>query len=108
MVEVIKFDLQNLGKKKKNEFFSIPCYEPFYRMGIRVDGTVGPCGFFDTESSANIKNKSLKEIWFGSYFQNRRNQMFKRELPNYCKKCCTTLVANNQEIREQLRRCIGN
>ncbi|MAG50315.1 hypothetical protein CL621_01580 [archaeon] len=106
MEEIIKFDLQN--PKNKNDFFSIPCYEPFYRIGIRTDGVVGPCGFFDTKSLANVKDKSLKEIWFGDYFQKRRKQMLEKKLSNYCAKCCTTLVANNQEIRGKLKRCIGN
>ncbi len=104
MTEVMK----NLPNPKENDFFSIPCYEPFYRMGIRVDGTVGPCGFFDEESPENIKKKSLKEIWFGPYLKIRRNQMLKRRLPAYCAKCCTTLVVNNQEVQKQLRKCTGN
>jgi radical SAM protein with 4Fe4S-binding SPASM domain len=82
---------------------TVPCYEPWLRMGIRVDGLVGPCGFFDEKSMENIKNKSLKEIWYGDYFDKRRKQMLTNNLPEYCKKCCTTLVSNNQRIREKLK-----
>jgi len=95
-----------LSGNKKTDFFNLPCYEPFYRMGIRTDGVVGPCGFFDEMSPENIKNKSLKEIWFGDYFEKRRKHMLENKLSDYCKKCCTTLVINNFEIRKQLKRMI--
>jgi len=87
----------------KNDFSHLPCYEPFYRIGIRVDGIACPCGFFDESSTENITNKNLKEIWFGNYFNNRRKQMLENRLLDYCKKCCTTLVVNNIELRKKLK-----
>jgi radical SAM protein with 4Fe4S-binding SPASM domain len=100
MVEEIK----RILKRKEKNFFSVPCYEPWYRMGIRVDGTVCPCGFLDEESWENVKEKSLKEIWFGEYFNLRREQILERKLPEHCKKCCITLVANNKIIRNELEK----
>jgi len=90
-------------KSKGGSFLTVPCYEPWLRMGIRVDGAIGPCGFFDESSMENIKEKSLKEVWLGDYFNKRRKQMLDNNLPEYCKKCCTTLVSNNQRIREELK-----
>jgi len=89
-------------KDDKKEFVNASCFEPFYRMGIRVDGKVCPCGFFDEESPENVKNKSLKEIWYGDYFNNLRTKMINKDLPEQCKKCCTTLIINNQEIKKKL------
>jgi radical SAM protein with 4Fe4S-binding SPASM domain len=100
MIEEIK----RILKRKEKDFFSIPCYEPWYRMGIRVDGKVCPCGFLDEESWENVKEKSLEEIWFGEYFNLRRKQIFEGKLPKHCKKCCITLVANNKIIRNELEK----
>ncbi len=100
MIDVIKENISN----KVNDFFSVPCYEPWYRMGIRADGAVCPCGFFDQGTTENIKNKSLKEIWNGDYFNMRRKQLLQKSLPPHCKKCCVTLVVNNKIIRHELEK----
>ncbi len=93
-----------LVNKNKTGFDWAPCYEPWYRLGIRVDGLVGPCGFFDESSPENINEKTLKKIWFGPYFEKRRKAMIENKLSAYCRKCCTTLVINNQAIRKELRK----
>ena len=98
MKEILKKDIEN----RCSRFLSLPCYEPWLRMGIRVNGTVCPCGFFDQESNENVKEKTLEEIWFGEYFNLRRRQMLNGELPEHCKKCCVTLVAENKLIRNEL------
>lgn len=89
-------------KNDKKNFVNMACFEPFYRMGIRADGKVGPCGFFDEESPENMKNKSLKEIWHSPYFNRLRFKMIDHDMPKYCKKCCSTLVINNYNIRRIL------
>jgi len=102
MVEEIK----RMIKRKKKDFLSVPCYEPWWRMGIRIDGWVCPCGFLDQNTTENVRKKSLKEIWFGKYFEKRRKEMLSGNLPEYCKKCCTTLVLSNQIIREELAKLL--
>lgn len=98
MIEEIK----KFIKKKRNDFLSIPCYEPWWRMGIRVDGWVCPCGFLDQSTTENVRKKSLREIWFSKYFEERRRQLIHKDIPEYCQKCCTTLIHFNQIIREKL------
>ena len=74
--------MQNILLSKKNSsdsFLSIPCYEPFYRVGIRSDGIVCPCGFLDEGSTQNIKEKSLNEVWLGKYFEKRRKETYQKE-----------------------------
>ncbi len=93
---------QLIPKEKTQGFANAACFEPFYRIGIRVNGKVGPCGFLDSQSPENIKEKSLKEIWYGSYFEELRKKMINKQLLPQCKKCCTTLIINNQEIRKRL------
>lgn len=99
MVEKIK----KLIKCRRKDFLSIPCFEPWWRMGIRVDGWTCPCGFFDQNTTENVRERSLKEIWFGKYFEKRRKQLIQKNMPKYCQKCCTTLVLYNQIIRNQLQ-----
>ncbi|MDI6826339.1 MAG: radical SAM protein [Candidatus Aenigmarchaeota archaeon] len=100
MKEMLKRDIEN----ERAKFPSLPCYEPWLRMGIRVDGRVCPCGFFDEESNENVREKSLEEIWFGEYFNLRRRQILDGKLPEHCKKCCVTLVVENKLIRNELEK----
>ncbi len=88
--------------EESDSFTEIPCYEPFLRMGIRVDGRVAPCGFYDEKRGDSIRNKSLEEVWFGNYFEERRQEQMETELPDYCSKCCTTLVNKQRRIGEKL------
>ena len=93
--------------EEEDPFLDSPCFEPFYRMGIRVDGRVGPCGFFDEDDGEYIAGKDLEEIWTGPYFTRRRREMLERRLGRQCERCCTTLVMNNQIIRDKLRASTG-
>jgi MoaA/NifB/PqqE/SkfB family radical SAM enzyme len=90
----------------KKKFLLAACFEPWYRMGIRNDGVVCPCGFFDVDTKENVNEKSLKEIWFGDYFKKFRLKMLENNLPDYCSKCCTTLVDNNRIIRNELEKVL--
>lgn len=90
----------------KDSFAEIPCYEPFLRMGIRVDGRVAPCGFYDEERGDSVRNKSLKEVWYGDYFRERRDEQYDKTLPSYCSKCCTSLVKNQMSLRNKLREIL--
>jgi MoaA/NifB/PqqE/SkfB family radical SAM enzyme len=103
MVEEIK----KLVKGERKDFLSVPCFEPWWRMGIRVDGWVCPCGFLDQNTTENVREKSLRKIWFGEYFEKRRRELLQKNMPDYCKRCCTTLVQFNQIIREQLANLIA-
>lgn len=100
-------EMKKLTRGRKNSFLSVACFEPFWRMGIRVDGWVCPCGFLDQKTTENVREKSLKEIWFGEYFDERRKQLIHKNIPKYCQKCCTTLIQYNQIIREQLSKLIS-
>jgi len=100
-------EIRKFAKSKRKNFLSIPCFEPWWRMGIRADGMICPCGFFDQETTENANEKSLKEIWFGEYFERRRKELIQGNIQDYCQKCCTSLVQHNQAIREQLSKFIA-
>jgi len=100
-----KIDISVL-KANQEGFLGVPCYEPWLRIGIRVNGEVCPCGFFDTKTTENIKENSLQEIWYGPYFNTLRKNMLSGNLPEHCRKCCTTLVMNNINLRKELGKYI--
>jgi radical SAM protein with 4Fe4S-binding SPASM domain len=99
-------EIKKLVKSKRRDFLSVPCFEPWWRMGLRVDGWVCPCGFLDQDSTENVREKGLKEIWNSEYFEKRRKQLLQKDMPEYCQRCCTTLIQYNQIIREQLSKII--
>jgi MoaA/NifB/PqqE/SkfB family radical SAM enzyme len=90
------------GMEGKNLWASLPCYQPFYRMIVRPWGVAGPCCMFDNIGE-NVKEKSLKEIWFGEYFENVRKKILERSLPDFCSKCNPSQVQENRKIRAFLK-----
>jgi MoaA/NifB/PqqE/SkfB family radical SAM enzyme len=100
MEEVIK----NEGIKKS--ILSMPCYQPWYSMIIRPWGVVGPCCMFDGNES--ILEKSLKEIWFGEYFESIRKMLKNNELPGFCSKCNPSQIIENRKIRVELESLMKN
>lgn len=82
-------------------FTSAYCYEPWYLMTIRADGTVGSCRLFG-DDGVNIHDKSLREVWFGEYYSKNREKLKKGEPLDYCSKCGSNEFLENKEIRENL------
>lgn len=92
-------------KKFKNEFLSVPCYEPFYNIIIMPDGKVCPCAVAG-ESRVSIKNATLKEIWFGDYFKDVREKLLNKELFSFCSHCCVPIFLENKRLRMELSKVI--
>lgn len=90
------------GREEKSPFASLPCYQPFYRMIIRPWGVAGPCCMFDNVGE-KVNEKSLKEIWFGEYFEKTRKRMLKGDLPDFCSKCNPSQIQENRKIRALLK-----
>jgi len=97
-----QYILSQVGKREG--MADVPCYEPFLKIGVRVNGRVAPCGFYDRERGDSIRNKTLQEVWYGDYFRERREEQLTKNLPDYCSKCCTTLVEKNRRLREALSK----
>ncbi|MFH1849311.1 MAG: radical SAM protein [archaeon] len=54
----------------------MPCYSPWLTAVIRADGTCGPCPpGVEFVQGCNIKNQSLKEVWFGRVFSEFREKL---------------------------------
>jgi hypothetical protein len=51
----------------------------------------------------NVKNKTLKEIWFGKYFNEIREIFLKNKLKEDCSKCNPWNLPKMKEIRNELQ-----
>ncbi len=99
---ILDFNTDSVNQDKVN-FSNIVCYEPWYHLVIKTDGSVGPCCLSD-DKMINIKEMSLRDIWFSPYFENLRESILKRNLPRYCSICNVGQVFQNQLIRQELKK----
>lgn len=97
-LEVLKEDSERL-----NGFSSALCFEPWWHLVVKVDGSVQPCCIFDSKEE-NVKEKSLKEIWFGKFFEKIRKMMMMGKFPEFCRICNSGQIAENIKIKEILSR----
>ena len=89
-------------KTKKEDFSSIACYYPWYNISIFADGRTLPC-FILKDEGENIREKSLKEIWYGKYFNEVRKMFLRNKLKEDCAKCNPWNLPKMCEIREKLK-----
>lgn len=103
--EMDKMKDLGLGDIKKiehpNKFVKTFCFEPFYLITIRSNGITGSCRLFGDKGD-NITNKSLKEVWFGEYFNKARQLQISGDIPDFCSKCGSNEFLENRRIREEL------
>lgn len=95
------------SKDPLENFKFLPCYVPWHHITIIPNGNIAPCfSPWVWNTDVSIKNHTLKELWYGEYFDKFRNIMLNRELPGNCKRCCVWEVFNNRKIREGIERLI--
>lgn len=94
-------EVKNLNMK----FISAPCFKPWAQIAIRFDGSVTFCGYSETRE--NVKNKSLKEIWFGEIFENARKKMLNKKLYPHCNKCVPSDFTQKRRFRNELIRSLS-
>lgn len=102
MDEVMKSEIKNI----KDKFLSLPCFEPWYNIIIMPDGTAGPCSMFGGINGVSIKDKMLKEVWYGEYFTNIRERLLKKDLFNFCKNCCVVVFEESKRLRRELSKFV--
>jgi len=98
MNEVVKKDS---GEFNSNSIFSVPCYDPWFHMSIKANGKVTACDV-STDESENIKNKSLNEIWHGSYFKSLRKDFLEGKIPEYCRQCNPSHTTQRRWLRRMM------
>ncbi|MDI6826338.1 MAG: radical SAM protein [Candidatus Aenigmarchaeota archaeon] len=99
MEDLVFSELEKI--EHKNEFVHTFCFEPFYLITIRANGIVGSCRLFGDHGD-NIHNKTLKEIWFGEYFNHARKILMHGKPQDFCSKCGSNEFLENRRIRFEL------
>lgn len=102
MVDVIRGD----GKKSDSDaqgFASLLCFEPWWHLVIKVDGSAQPCCLYDLKDE-NVKDKPLKEIWYGRTFQKIREDTIKGKFSKFCSICNSGQVMENRKIGKMLNK----
>jgi len=94
--------LKDLNPAQNNHFCETPCFEPYLNMVIQMTGQVSPCCML-FNSKENVKEKSLEEVWHGSFFANLRSMLTSGDLPEGCSTCVYQQVIRTKGIREALR-----
>ncbi|MFB6088294.1 MAG: radical SAM/SPASM domain-containing protein [Candidatus Aenigmatarchaeota archaeon] len=101
MDKVMEEETQN-----KNDFISVPCFEPWYNMVILPTGKVAQCSMFGGKGGDQIKGKTLEEVWFGDYFEKTRRRLLNHNLFSYCENCCVPVNLENKRIRRELKKVV--
>lgn len=80
------------------------CYEPWTSMSLLPDGRMGPCCAFYDENIDTIKERSLVDVWNGTYMSKVREGMVTGCPPDYCKRC----PSNMYIVKERHRASFSN
>lgn len=85
------------------DFASLVCYEPWWHLVIKTNGFAQPCCLYD-EKCESVKNRSLKQIWFGDFFEKIRREIANKQFSKYCSICNAGQVFENRRIRQEMIR----
>lgn len=96
--------IEDVKEFEKGTLLSSPCFKPWDRIAIRYQGLTGHCGFI--ENGENVREKSLKEIWFGEYFEEVRKRMMSKQLFPHCHKCVPSDLTQRRRFRKELMEAI--
>jgi MoaA/NifB/PqqE/SkfB family radical SAM enzyme len=110
MEETVKTIKREYPKSRNpvENFKFLPCYAPWIHVTILPNGNIAPCfSPWVWNTNVSIKSRPLKELWYGKYFNEFREIILKRRLPDNCKKCCVWEVFNNRKIREELESLLS-
>jgi MoaA/NifB/PqqE/SkfB family radical SAM enzyme len=88
-------------KNSPRDLVHVPCFEPFLHFLVKANGEATFCCMIEN-SSENIKEKSLSEIWFGKYFNEQRKNFINKKIREECKFCVFSQFLRNKETRENL------
>lgn len=78
------------------------CYDPWFHMSIKANGYVSHCDVA-TDSGDNIREKSLRDVWLGQYFQGLRDTFMHRQTRPYCAQCNPSHTTQRRWLRKHMR-----
>ncbi len=103
MDKILKDDVEKKLEKSTHSVLNAPCFDPWLSLEIRVNGRAAPCRLCNFDSNCeSVHEKSLKEIWFGKYFEDLRKRMIEGNMPAFCSDCAAGNVANTLKIKQEL------
>ena len=82
---------------------AIPCFSPWFHMGIRPDGNVSPCGVNPPDYAGNVLTDSLKDIWWGEGFSKFRKTLSSNQFLPFCRKCCAATIMGTRSVKKRLK-----
>lgn len=86
-----------------NDFIDSNCFEPFYGLLVNPDGIVGHCVPYGMGiDGLDLKERNIRDIWYGTHFENIRKKMIEHDLTESCKSC--GLLDMTEELREELSK----
>ena len=91
-----------LKEKSLEDISDIPCYYPWFYLMITAEGVAVHCGECK-DSQDNIKDKSLKDIWFGPNLEKTRAMFLEKNLPDYCHMCRPNVIGDMCLVRKSLK-----
>jgi len=77
--------IKNYNKQRPDKSQKLLCLAPFNSLRLNRSGGVTPC--CQNYNLDNIKNTSLKEVWFGSEYNKLREHIRKNDLSFFCDFC---------------------
>jgi len=100
IINIIKKDY----KKNKRITQNVSCFYPWLMAAFRADGAAGLCpssaGFV---INSNIKDKSLRNIWYGKGFNNYRTNVLKKNVMLPCQSCGSMEIITQRDIVRKLK-----
>jgi MoaA/NifB/PqqE/SkfB family radical SAM enzyme len=109
MHEVVEKDVERMEKLKVSkflkDFLTLPCYKPWFHMTIKCDGRVTSCDV-PIKGGDNIKEKSIKEVWNGEYFNWLRKALLSRKIPDFCAQCNASHTTQRRKMRLEIIKLI--
>jgi len=110
MRKVVKNEIKRAEKLKVKpfikKFLTVPCFKPWFHMTIKCDGRTISCDVPITGGD-NIKNKTLKEVWFGKYFNWLRRALLSKKIPEFCDQCNASHATQRRKYRVEIIKLIS-
>ncbi len=93
-------------KKEKAKITSTYCFQPWYHLNISETGFVNFCPELDNRyGESSIKEKSIKQIWYGWCYNRFRKKILNCEMLDICAKYCNLpIFIENLKIKEQIKK----
>lgn len=97
--------IEDFKKDTKENFKLAPCFEPWSHITVIANGNIACCfNNYVWETKVSIKNHTIKELWYGPYFEYYREQILTGKLSEACATCCVWRIFEVNRIREEIEK----